>query len=840
MFGPFAPINCNATLQVQRWPLDGHAPACLAAIGVDVVLLQAEPAEATHTEVARGVASGASIYEFRDYRLDPRRHVLTWRGEVLRTTPRVFATLLYMVENAGRLLSKDEMLAALWPGRVVDEDNLSQAISAVRKLLAAGGASGLVRTVSGQGYCFTGEVGIEPVAEPRAPNKPQTEGVEGADWPTSSPASASQLDPAAPLGAASRPHRPSGRLIGVGLAGLLVLLAGVVGLARLATRSGPLSTDHTGVVLADPQNFTDEHDLSPVVTQILRADLDQSPLLRLASDMKVQETLALMELPSSAPLTEQTARAVCSRNNGGAVIAPVITRLRERYVLTLSAYDCVGGATLFDEKAETDSKEAVAGLIDGLAGRLRGRLGEVQSSIARFDTPLEPARTRSFAALRAYSEGEQLAHQGRLLEAVPFYQHAVELDPDFASAYLGQALAFYELHQSARDEIAISQAFKRIAFVSERSALLIRNHYSMVVTRDLDAARDSMELMTELYPRDEAAWLTLSDTCFRLAEFPAAVAAGEHALQLDPKRSAVYTVLARALNHVGQTARAEALDEASLKLVPETGQMRQQRIAWRYLRGDVADAERLVASARGTPLEREALLESYNFVFAAGRLREADALMAQAEALGRRKGLRPEDGERAFNYLDVEALPLATAALSKITPDAWSGEDDYYAARLKPLAEAQADLKRDMARWPQDTLLNGKYALEARAAMLMRQGHPLEAAHVLDGVGRLMFRDLDAPFLQASAFLAAGDTADAVRGFRAVLAQTGSGWDTQYALAHLGLARALRQQGDARGSHREYAIFLQDWKSADADLAPLRQARAEAATLPAAVQQRPL
>ncbi len=124
-----------------------------------------------------------------------------------------------------------------------------------------------------------------------------------------------------------------------------------------------------------------------------------------------------------------------------------------------------------------------------------------------------------------------------------------------------------------------------------------------------------------------------------------------------------------------------------------------------------------------------------------------------------------------------------------------------------------------------------------RAAVLIRQGHPLEAAHVLDGVGRLMFRDLDAPFLQASALLAGGDKAGAERGFRAILAQTGFGWDTQYPLAHLGLARALRQQGDAAESRREYAAFLRYWTSADADLAPLRQARLEMATLPAATQR---
>ena len=645
-----------------------------------------------------------------------------------------------------------------------------------------------------------------------------------------------EADSAAPpdadiLAAPSRARRGRGRNIGR-LAAVAVLASALTVAVWWVAASRPkLPPGRTGVVLADVQNFTGEADFDHVVDQVLRIDLDQSPFLQVVSDVKAAETLALMEQPSGTPLSLTTARSICLRTDGGAVIAPMITRIRNSYVLTLSAYDCISGRTLVDEKAESDVKERLPVLLDGLAARMRGRLGELQSSISRFDVPSAPERTRSFEALRAFSEAEWLARRGKRMEAVPLYRHAIELDPDFAMAYFGLALNYYGLGQVSEEAAAIAEAHNRVKLVSERSVLLIEHLYNMAVTRDLDAASEKMELMTQLYPKDASAWMNLSDTRFRLADYQGAVAAGEESVKLDPKLYFTYTALSRALNHLQQTARAEQVDDAALKQLPENGMIRQQRIGWRFLQGDAEGGRRLVASAIGTPMEREALLEDYNFTFAEGRLREAARLMARAEALGRGKGMQPNFTEQASNYADLGLVKQARAFLAAVPAERWSGEDDYIAARVEDPATAQADLDRDLARWPHDTALNGEYALQARAALLLRQGHALEAARLLDGVGRLTFRDLDTLFLQATAFLAAGDGPAAAAGYRAILAQTGFGWQVNYPLSHLGLARALHLQGDLAGSRREYQAFLAAWSGADADVPALQQARAEYATL---------
>ncbi|HTS81858.1 MAG TPA: winged helix-turn-helix domain-containing protein [Myxococcaceae bacterium] len=94
------------------------------------------------------------LREFGDFRVDVALRRLYRRdGEWVRLTPRVFDTLLYLLEHRDRLLDKEELLAAIWPGRVVEENNLTQAISALRRALGDHDGEQIL-TVPGRGYRF--------------------------------------------------------------------------------------------------------------------------------------------------------------------------------------------------------------------------------------------------------------------------------------------------------------------------------------------------------------------------------------------------------------------------------------------------------------------------------------------------------------------------------------------------------------------------------------------------------------------------------------------------------------------------------------------------------------
>ena len=102
----------------------------------------------------------AQIYEFGDFRVDAAKRLLLKRGgEAVPLTPKVFDTLLYLIENRMTVLTKDELMAAIWPDTVVEENNLGQNISKLRGVLGEGrGEHRYVLTVPGRGYRFVADV----------------------------------------------------------------------------------------------------------------------------------------------------------------------------------------------------------------------------------------------------------------------------------------------------------------------------------------------------------------------------------------------------------------------------------------------------------------------------------------------------------------------------------------------------------------------------------------------------------------------------------------------------------------------------------------------------------
>ncbi|HET9358229.1 MAG TPA: winged helix-turn-helix domain-containing protein, partial [Vicinamibacterales bacterium] len=106
------------------------------------------------------------LYEFAPFVLDPAKRLLLRHGVPQTLTPKAFDVLLLLVEHRDRVVSKDELLATLWPGTFVEEANLSQQIFLIRKLLNDGTpATELVATVPRRGYRFAGAV-LERAVEP--------------------------------------------------------------------------------------------------------------------------------------------------------------------------------------------------------------------------------------------------------------------------------------------------------------------------------------------------------------------------------------------------------------------------------------------------------------------------------------------------------------------------------------------------------------------------------------------------------------------------------------------------------------------------------------------------
>ncbi len=131
----------------------------------------------------RGAILAAEVYEFGGFRLDSgQRMLIDGAGKAVALAPRVFDTLLYLVENAGELVEKNALIDAVWPDVTVEENSLSQNISTLRRTLGdKTGDNRFIVTAPGRGYRFVAKVSIaaddinvsaddaQPAAKPLAP-----------------------------------------------------------------------------------------------------------------------------------------------------------------------------------------------------------------------------------------------------------------------------------------------------------------------------------------------------------------------------------------------------------------------------------------------------------------------------------------------------------------------------------------------------------------------------------------------------------------------------------------------------------------------------------------------
>src|SRR5437867_5695929 len=117
--------------------------------------------------VKGAVTSGARrFYEFGPFRLDPNRHRLFLGDEVVALSPKAIQTLILLVENRGKLLERETLMGALWPRVIVEDANLTVAVSQLRKALNQNGDNAeFIETIPRVGYRFVADV-CEVIEEP--------------------------------------------------------------------------------------------------------------------------------------------------------------------------------------------------------------------------------------------------------------------------------------------------------------------------------------------------------------------------------------------------------------------------------------------------------------------------------------------------------------------------------------------------------------------------------------------------------------------------------------------------------------------------------------------------
>ncbi|MDQ3754404.1 MAG: winged helix-turn-helix domain-containing protein [Acidobacteriota bacterium] len=773
------------------------------------------------------------IYEFDSFRVDADKRLLLHGSKMVQLTPKAFEILLVLIENAGRVIGKDELLNAVWPDTVVEENNLSVNVSALRKALGESPHEHrYIVTVPGHGYRFV--AGVKSVSEN------STEPGVG-DHAAPRPVVNGEQEPSDRKDEDDRTVRAKrqwlGRLAAVTVAAS-VLAAAVL---FYYVRRGPALTDKDMILLADFVNTTGDPVFDDTLKQALAMQLEQSPFLSIFPEQQARETLRYMGRPPEERVTKDTAREICERRGIKALLVGSVSNLGSCYVVGLEATDARTGDVIAREQLEAESKEQVLRTLGKAAIGLREKLGESLSSIQKFDVPVEQATTSSLEAFKAFSLGVKHHSGGKYLEAVPFFQRAIELDPDLALAHVRLAIVYHNGEALALATESAGKAFRLRERVSERERLFISTYYYGMVTGESDKHIEMLELWGQTYPRDPLPPNMYAFACLITGQPEKGIEQARESIRRDPNRVMPYSNMAGLLISLNRFEEAEEVCGQALARNLESPGMRQRLYAIAFVQRDQAAMRQQVDWATGKPSEHEMLdVEAAAAAFL-GQLRQSRELSRRAVEMAERRNLKEPAAMLAASEVVREAFFGDCRRARESMKKVWTlaRETNSLDRFIRELAvcggvgQVQSLADELTRQYPTDTILNGLCLPVTRALIELQRGDPAQAIQLLElEVARRYEGGTAAAFwpnyLRGQAYLRQRAGAEALAEFQKILDHRG--WDPLspfYPLAHIGLARAAALTGDTAKSRKAYEDFFALWKDADPDIPILQEAKRE-------------
>ncbi len=758
-----------------------------------------------------------TILNFGLFELDLQTQQLRKSGVPLRIQPQPFKVLAVLASSVGRIVTREELRRELWGTQTfVDfEQGLNYCIRQIRTVLGDDAQNPhYIETIPRRGYRFIATV------ESLGPERTEEDEVGDA--------------------AAARNRVWSRRSIILAVSCVLIVGILTAAMATVRARRHPALTAKDYLLITEFSNQTGDPLFDATLRKAVSIDLGQSPYLNIVSDDKIRQTLILMGKPRDARVTPDVGREICQRNGIKAMLTGSLATLGSQYLLTLEVINVGSGDELAQERVQAAAKDDILAALDRSDQRLREKLGESLSTIRQFDQPLAQATTSSLQALQLYTLAVEKRNNDGELAAIPFFERALQIDPDFAlaHAYLGTAYLNVEQLQLAEDHE--NRAMTLIDRVSEREKLYITAHYFLLIGQ-IEKATETYETYSRLYPQDPVPQGNLANEYSILGRYDKVL---EHALQglrLSPDSGGLMGEAGVAYAAMGRLDEAKEAITSGLKLSPDTTRLHLLLSNIAIAQGDAATRSREDAVLRATRggnldlLYRDAALAASR-----GRLRDSEALYLQASQMALKLGMK-DNASFAMALRAVYEAYLGRPVQAKVSARA-ALRLSRMSDTIEPVAVALAvagDEKQSVAlidelakRRSQDTSVQFVWVPMIKAIVKQHNGDFEGAIHLLEAGIPYDRGNLDSMYWRANALLQARHGSEAVEEFRR-LANLRKGFpgDPAGTLAGLGLARAYLQTGDATSGRNCYEEFKTLWKDADPGLRVLNQFTVESSRL---------
>jgi serine/threonine protein kinase/tetratricopeptide (TPR) repeat protein len=635
-------------------------------------------------------------------------------------------------------------------------------------------------------------------------------------------------------------ERKPGRISNLVVMAIVVLA--VLGLAMTVflRRTRAVMTERDAILVTDFVNTTADPVFDGALKKALAVDLEQSPYLNVFPEQKVRQTLQFMGRTPDERITGDVGREICQRVGIKAMLNGSIANMGSQYVITLDALNAGTGESLAREEVQATNKESVLNSLHAAGSSLRKKLGESLASVQKYDKPLSEATTSSLEALKAFSLGDMKHQSFDELAALPLYQHAVELDPNFAMAYARLGTVYNNLGQSELSETNRQKAFELRDRASEHEKLYIMSHF-YVDSGQLDKGITALELYKQTYPRDSTPYNNIAAVYIQMGQFENALENARQAVQLDPDSASGYSNAGFAYAGLNRLDEAKATFNEALqhKAGAALAHSSLAMIAW--LQSDQAAMERELDLMRDDPQSdftetgMRSAMAAYGGQIKAGR----NFGQKQREAAGRlgfKEAAANEYAQEAFTEATLLNKARALEDVAQALKLSQSRNVVLYCASALAMAgddARAAKLVDDVAqKRPYDTLVQFVAVPLIKAQIELNHESPGKAIDLLDSALVYARANSGVLYVRGNAYLKAGRGSDAVQAFQRLLDLKNTiNIDPIMPLAKVGLARAYVLAGDKARGRVAYQDFFALWKNADPDIPVLREIKTEYAKL---------
>ena len=614
----------------------------------------------------------SNLYRFGEFVLDPGRRTLARADSPVSLTPKAFDVLLFLARNPNRPVSKGELLQAVWGDTFVEEGNLTQYISHLRKALGDNAEDNrLIVTIARKGYQFTGNVvsdaEIEDISKRTAVQFPATEG-----WQTDTPP-VLELPAKEAVPKAQKPWR---RAAVVAASAVILVVVAYMSWRHFRIIT-PLKSEKIMLAVLPFENLTGDPNkeyladglTEETISQLGRLNPEQLGVIARTSVMGYKHKDERLD-QIGRDLSVQYVLENSLRESGDQIrLTAQLIQVKDQTHLWAQDYD-YPAKDIFN--VEDDVAKAVAHEV-----RLR-LTSQQQAELAR----PRPANPEAFDAyLQGYYHFERNTNKDTDM-AAKYYERAVQLDPSYALAWVGLSRA---RNWQVNTGLIPAEEGRRLAREAVERALalnpnLAEAHVQMgrikqQVDFDWVGADASFQRALALEPGNPDSVGSAASSAAMLGRFDEALRLSHRTVELDPLNANSWEILGEIEYFMGHVDKAAADIKKALELSPDVwpGPMLLSEIYVMQGRPQDALAEiELVSSdvARG-----RAFLYPIAY-YALGRKKESDAALSELIA----------------KYHAGAAYQIAAVyAFRNQSDEAFEWLDRAYAQRDDGLAETKVD-----------------------------------------------------------------------------------------------------------------------------------------------------